>query len=96
MIYLKMRSLQTSEARLKLWCWKIWKAIKAIPFALINRSNLNPTKNRDSFNFVETQELLLSLIYAPKRADIEVFMKYFCLMIDEKWIFLADCDYFKV
>ena len=36
---------------------------------------------------METQEMLIWPILAPKRADLEVFVQYFCKMIDEKLFF---------
>jgi len=33
---------------------------------------------------METQELLIRLIFAPKRADLRVFVKYLLEMIDEE------------
>jgi len=32
---------------------------------------------------------MIWLIFAPKRANLEVFVKYSCWMIDKKWILLA-------
>jgi len=42
------------------------------------------------FNFVETQELLIWLIFAPKRPDLEVFAQMF-LLNDRQGIYFSGC-----
>jgi len=69
--------LQTSQIQLKLQ--NQWRKIrKAILFAKIDSLNFNPTEKQHSFNFIETQELQIWLIFAQKRADLEVSVQNLC------------------
>jgi len=57
------------------------------------RLNLNPTKNQDFFEFYKDARVADLTHLAPKHADLEVFMQYFCQVTGKKWNFFWLCSF---